>query len=78
MREMIDDEVFALGASTYAQDGYITDSWLWARMQAMEKEYLDAVQREIIENCLLVEIPIRSKDKLYKLIQKGTKIFSLY
>ena len=35
MREIIDDEVFGLGVSTYAKNGYITDSWLWYRQFAV-------------------------------------------
>lgn len=31
MREVIDDEVFGLGASSYAKEGYIPLSWLWIR-----------------------------------------------
>ena len=49
MREIIEDEVFGLGASSYAKDGYIPDSWLWYRQYAVEKIYLEAVKKEIFE-----------------------------
>lgn len=49
MREIIEDEVFGLGASSFAKDGYIPDSWLWYRQYAVEKIYLEAVKKEIFE-----------------------------
>jgi len=44
----------------------------------MEQIYRKAVQKEIIEAYLKIEIPARSIEKLKKLVEKGTSVFRLY
>jgi hypothetical protein len=41
MKEFYEDQVFEIGASDFiTDDGYISKSWLWFRLQAIEEPYL--------------------------------------
>ena len=48
MKEFYEDQVFQIGASDFiTEDGYISKSYLWYKMQTLEQPYLQAVETEI-------------------------------